>query len=70
MIHKHKDLHISTTNSFTLRLRIDQDQATTQLEALGCRRGDTVSIPAWLDLYTTGDIRRASQSTCAIWEVL
>lgn len=70
MIHKHKNLHFSTPNSSTLTLRIDHDQATTQLEALGCSRGDTVSVHALLALRTTGDTRRAKQSTCAIREVL
>ena len=69
MIHKHKNLHFSTPNSSTLTLRIDYDQATTQLEALGCSQRDTVSVYA-LALCTTGDTRLSTQSTCAIREVL
>ena len=68
MIHIHKNLHFSTPNSSTLR--IDHDQATTQLKALGCSRGDTVSVHALLDLCTTDDTRRAIQLKDTIGEVL
>lgn len=71
MIYKYKNLHFSTTNSSTLTLRIDRDQATTQMEEiLGCSRGDTVSVHALLALCTTSDTRHATQPTSAIGEVL
>ena len=70
MIHIHKNLHFSTPSSSTLTLRIDHDQATTQLKALGCSRGDTVAVHALLDLCTTDDTRHATQPTSAIGEVL
>ena len=67
-------LCIASATAFRLTLmyslRINHDLAATQLEALGCSRRDTVSIHTLLALCTTGNTCGATQSTCAIKEVL
>ena len=67
-------LCIASATAFRLTLmhslRINHDLGTTQLEALDRSRGDNVSIHALLALCTTGNTCGATQSTCAIKEVL